>query len=145
MKRIQITDNFYLDEFIHPTHWNKYKSASIWFLDQRILTIAQTLRTDLGKPITINNWAHGGQYKLSGLRPLNTTIGAKMSQHKFGRAIDVKVKDLTPPEIVQFIKDNESKYMGIGLTTIEKTAFTPTWTHLDCRLTGKTDLFFVNG
>lgn len=145
--RIKITENFYLDEFIHPDIYRKYGKNSIWFLDAKIVYICQQLRTDLNVPITINNWAVGGNFKYSGLRPLDAKIGAKRSQHKFGRAADPKgFGGMSIEEVFNYIMDNENKsrYMDLGLTTIENIKHTPTWLHLDTRLTNLEDILIVN-
>ena len=142
--RYQITENFNLDEFIHPDYMRKFGKNALWFIDHRIVTIAQELRTDLGVPITINNYETGGQYKSSGLRVQSAKIGAKYSQHKYGRAIDCKFKGVTIQEAFDFLMHNQGKYFNLGLTTIENIEHTPTWLHLDCRLTGLTEYKIVN-
>jgi len=101
--RYQITENFHLDEFIHPDYMRKFGQNALWFIDHRIVTIAQELRTDLGVPITINNYETGGQYKSSGLRVQSAKIGAKYSQHKYGRAIDCKFKGISIQEVSDMI------------------------------------------
>ena len=142
--RYQITENFHLDEFIHPDYMRKFGQNALWFIDHRIVTIAQELRTDLGVPITINNYETGGQYKSSGLRVQSAKIGAKYSQHKYGRAIDCKFKGITIQEAFDFLMHNQVKYFNLVLTTIENIEHTPTWLHLDCRLTGLTEYKIVN-
>ena len=66
----------------------------LWSLmDDRILIDADDLREKYGK-ITINNWYWGGKFKYSGLRPFSCVEGAPFSQHKFGRALDMKFHDV---------------------------------------------------
>jgi len=142
--RYKITDNFYLDEFIHPDYMRKFGQNALWFIDHRIVTIAQELRNDLNVPIIINNYETGGGYKSSGLRTLGSKVGAKYSQHKYGRAIDCKFIGLEIREAYDFLLHNQDKYFNIGLTTIENIEHTPTWLHLDCRLTGLTQYKIVN-
>ena len=142
--RYQITENFNLDEFIHPDYMRKFGKNALWFIDHRIVTIAQELRHDLGVPITINNYETGGQYKSSGLRVQSAKIGAKYSQHKYGRAIDCKFKGISIQEAFDFLMHNQGKYFNLGLTTIENIEHTPTWLHLDCRLTGLEEFKIVN-
>lgn len=145
MKRIQVTPNFYLDEFIDPSTYAARGDKSIVLMDHRIIIFAQWLRETLGKPITINNWATGGQYRESGLRVFNTTTGAKWSQHKFGRAIDIKCAGATPKQVLSVIKEYENYLIQRQIcTTIENTSFTPTWLHCDCRFTGLDKILIVN-
>ena len=142
--RIKISDNFYLDEFVHPDVYNLYKESSIRFLDKRIIEVGQLLRTLVQKPIVINSWYNGGRYKSSGLRKLSSTVGASMSQHKFGRAIDVKVKGMTTKEVQEFILENEKEFMKAGLTRLESCKHTATWNHLDCATTNKDKIQVFN-
>ena len=143
MDRIKLSKNFYLDEFIDPTTYKTYGANSIWFIDQRIITIAQLLRDISGRPVTINNYIHGGTYKESGYRRPATNTGAYQSQHKFGRAIDPKVKGLVVPEVHNLIHAYWDRFKEAGLTTMEDLKLTPSWTHLDCRQTKSDELLIV--
>ena len=70
----------------------------------------------------------GGQYK-SGLRQPKLFYYKPYSCHTFGRAVDIKVKDIEASKIQSDILNvisDEVKVMG--LTAIEKD--TPTWTHI---------------
>ena len=140
---MKLTANFTLQEFIDPDTYKKYGTSSIWFIDPRIVNLAQFIRERLGKPCTINNWTSGGQYQLSGFRPPECTIGAKLSQHRFGRAIDLKVKDMTADEVREDIISNYDVYKKVGLTTIEDGAYAPTWCHIDIRDTKSDELKIV--
>lgn len=129
----QLTPHFRLEEFVPKEIFDTYAGNSIWFIDQRIVTICEWMRVKIGKAITINNWHTGGTYNLSGYRTPDSIIGARLSQHKRGAAADIKVAGLTPPEVAAFIKLNFAELNKMGLTTIEKD--TPSWTHFDCRWT----------
>jgi hypothetical protein len=136
MKRIKISENFFLDEFIDPATYAARGARSIELIDIRLVHAIQYMRDHLG-PLTVNNWATGGSRRLSGLRPHDTSIGAKWSQHKFGNALDVISGRLTPAEIHRFIRENEDLFLGKGwVTTLEDLRDTPTWTHMDNRFTG---------
>ena len=106
MRRIKVSDNFYLDEFVNPTTYNKFGYKSQRYIRPELIKIAQCLRSFTGLPCTINNWASGGAYKESGLRDFHTTTGASYSAHKFGAAIDIKIGDLTSVQMAQIIIDN---------------------------------------
>ena len=66
--------------------------------------MAQGIRDYFGKPVTINNWHNLGKYEQSGFRRNNTLVGSKYSQHKFGRAIDIKITGVNPVEVQTEIK-----------------------------------------
>ena len=144
MNRLQISTNFWLDEFICPEIYGKFGHASRWFLHYPIVEVCQYIRTTTGKPVTINNWYTGGSYEYSGLRPLTGDVGAEHSLHRYGRAADIKIKGMQPVEVKAFIKEHWPQLQQLGLTTIENITHTPTWTHLDCRNTGSSKLLIVN-
>lgn len=133
--------HFDLREFVCPAIYSRLGEKSIWLIDQKIIDLANFTRDFFQKPVIINNWHSGGQYKESGLREMMTTTGAAFSQHKFGRAIDIKIPGLTAEFIRGEIMANEYKFIAKGLTTIE--ADTPTWVHLDTRNTGLKDILIV--
>lgn len=135
---MKLSKNFHLVEFICPAIYNGWGDRSFIFIDPDLIRIAQELRDYFGKPVTINNWADGGQYAESGLREFNTGTGSKMSQHKFGRAIDCKIEGVHPEEARQHILANQDKWIGLGLTAIERD--TPSWIHLDTRFTMSNDI-----
>lgn len=143
---MKISTNFYLKEFIDPDTYKKFGDSSIWFIDLRIVQLAQFIRDRFNKPVTINNWTSEGQYKLSGFRPPQSTIGAKLSQHRFGRAIDVKILSLPnkgADEIRKDMIDSFDLYRKFGLTTIEDKEYAPTWCHCDIRWTNSDELLIV--
>jgi hypothetical protein len=129
-----LTKNFIIQEFVTPEIYKRFGENSIWFVDKRIINVAQYLRETLNVPATINNWHTGGQYKESCLRDFQTSTGAKFSQHKYGRAADIKFSGVKPEEVRDYIRKNFAVLLAMGLTTIEKD--TPTWVHIDCRNTG---------
>ena len=142
-----ISANFKIQEFVPKEIYDVYGDRSIMFIDKRIIDIVQALRDISGRPIVINNWhtsSPGNKYNESGYRKPDTKTGAKYSQHKFGRAADVKVSGMNPKDVVNLILKNEMYFVNLGLTTIENVEHTPTWVHLDCRWTGLDKINFVN-
>jgi len=140
---MKVSKNFSLDEFLPPELYEMSPKAGIWFLDPRIISIAQFIRDRFGKAVTINNYLNGGHYINSGFRDPLCEVGAMFSQHKFGRAFDGKIEDVDPEEVRKDIIANWDLYRTHGLTTIE--AGTPTWLHVDCRYTGLDSLLIVKG
>ena len=145
---MKLTDNFYLREFIDPDTYKMYGNASIWFLDRKIIEIAQKLRERLNVVLYINTWfITGGSFSLSGFRPPDSQVGATLSQHKFGRAIDIKTHDDKfngASMLRKEIKDNyTSIYKALGVTTIEHQDYAPSWCHLDTRYTGEDKLLII--
>ncbi len=145
MKRVKVTEDFYLDEFVTPEIYARFGEKSILWVRPEIFNIAQVLHNRFGKVI-INNWADNGQrtakdflqlplnvqkryFRESGLRTPDTHTGAKYSLHKFGCAADFKFTDAEPEEVRIHILTNQRSYMNLGMRRIE--ADTPTWLHAD--------------
>ncbi len=121
---------FKAHELVDPATYKKYgEKKSFRYIDKHIISVLQFLRDYYKKPITINNYMFGGQYKESGLRQPKLFYYKPYSCHTFGRAVDIKVKDIEASKIQSDILNvisDEVKVMG--LTAIEKD--TPTWTHI---------------
>lgn len=131
---MKLNDYFDLREFVSHAQWQAYGEGVIKFIDPRIVDGMTFLRQWFDAPIIINNWHTGGRFQERGLRALNTTTGARMSQHKFGRAVDFNVQGLTAHDVYVRIIDGWDKVrLFTEFTTIEDVADTPTWTHIDCR------------
>ncbi len=145
MKRIKVTEDFYLDEFVAPEIYARFGAKSILWLRPEIFNIAQVLRNRFGRVI-VNNWANNGQigandflqlplniqknyFRESGLRIPDTHTGAKYSLHKFGCAADLKFTDTKPEEVRKHILTNQRSYMNLGLRRME--AGTSSWLHVD--------------
>lgn len=139
---MKISEHFDIREFVDPETYAIRGDKSQELVDIRIVRCAELLRELTGKPVIINTWHVGKQYKESGLRLPTTSTGAKFSQHKFGRAIDVKVSGINAEEVRNIIRTNWKEFKEAGLTTIEKD--TPTWVHMDCRFTGLDSLYEVS-
>jgi hypothetical protein len=126
MSRIKVARNFFADEFI-------YEGGDFNLMDSKIVLVAQWIREQLGRPVTINNYATGGHYKESGLRDINSPTGAKKSAHKEGKAIDIKVDGMTAKEVWDWCMDRQMELYAMGIREIEHHEDTPTWTHLSTR------------
>lgn len=142
--RVQVTENFYLDEFIHPVIYAARGAKSIQLIDHRMILLAQFIRDNMG-PIFINTWATGGDRKNSGLRYWKEPLGATWSQHYFGNAFDCVSPQYKPKDIHEFLLANQDQLIERGwLTTLEALKDTPTWTHVDNRYTGLSKIQIVN-
>ena len=144
MKRVQISDNFYLDEFIPPDIYSERGEKAIALIDHRIVLAAQFLRETIGKPMIINNWWRGGKFTKRGLRRWNETTGARWSQHKYGRGFDFHISGMTPSQIHSIILQNEEMLINHQLITVlEDLRDTTTWVHCDCRFTNSEKIVIV--
>lgn len=139
-----LSTHFRVEEFVPSELFERFGESSLWFIDKRIVDIAEVIRQRFNKPVIINNWHSGGSFNNRGFRMPNCAIGGFLSQHKRGCAIDVNVEGVTPNEVYKDIVDNFSLYSKVGLTTVENMEFTPGWTHCDCRMTKNDKLLIVN-
>lgn len=134
---------FVLQEFINPNDFEAHKENSIDLIDPKIVQIANFLREDIGKPVTINNWHTGGSYKESGLREKNTKTGALKSAHKDGKAIDPKVVGMLGNDWYEYVKKNAKKLYQLGLRRIEDRKIATTWCHMDTKEHGEPNVIQI--
>ena len=140
---------FDVREFVDERTWGIRGVKAAELIDTKIVAICDLIREKTGLPVTVNNWhfAKPGAtvYKASGYRAIWEKVGGQLSQHRCGRAADVKVKGLIPLRVFQIIQANKAEFEAAGLTTMEDLRFTPSWTHLDCRprLEGNTGILIV--
>lgn len=152
MERIQVSENFYLDEFIDPhTYFNDTDNGRSR-LDIRLIPIAQRLRTLYGEPIFINNWWEifkkyemtrskiqiiaiienmnkDGEINIwSGIRTNRCSIGASKSAHKLGKAIDPKGDE---KKMYDIVKENAKEFHAMGVRRLEDISITNGWLHID--------------
>ncbi len=125
-------EHFKIYELVPPQVY-KDRGQKAWELfDPKLLTAIDMLRETFGSA-TVNDWKWGGNFKWSGLRTNQCRIGAKYSQHRFGRAADMKFKNITPAEIRKAIRSDLIGFKEMGVTCIENK--TKTWLHVDVRNT----------
>lgn len=142
MKRIRLSPHFYIDELVPKEIFMQYYEKSLMFIDPKLIQMIEGIRTYFNVPIIINNWYTGGERNESGFRLPDTTTGAILSQHKFGRAADLVFPKGTDYEKIRnTIRKNYDTFKQMGITTIEKD--TPSWLHIDCRYTEMERLYEV--
>jgi hypothetical protein len=134
---------FALNEVVYPGAIQARGEKAWELMDDRILRGADWLREKFG-PCVINGKFGGKGFTESGLRDPFTNTGAKFSQHKFGRALDLKFLKVTCTEVYDYIIRNPTEARANGITTVEDIRDTKgQWLHVDCRLLPET--FPING
>lgn len=157
-KRVKVSKNFYLDEFIDPFTYINERDRGLGKIDYRIVILAQRLRDYWEKPLAINTWwdyfisnecstsyhtiiknieksndliVNGKLQSIrrwSGYRPPHCRIGSKRSAHKVGKAIDPK----GPGKLLfRIVRDHPKEFYDLGLRRLEDRFLTPTWLHMD--------------
>ena len=144
MTRVKISDNFYLDEFIHPEIYHRFGANSKLYLSSDLVDLVQAIRSKYGKPININTWATGGARKNSGLRDYKNPLGGRLnrSRHYYGLCVDMVCSDIKG--LQNHIDENKEYYHKLGLRVIENFNHTPTWCHVSVEWTGLDVVKFIN-
>jgi hypothetical protein len=130
-KMARYLPHFIIEELVDKQTFEQFGENAWWFLDEKALATLVAMREAFG-PLTVNNWHLGGNYQYSGFRHPQCTIGAQLSQHRFGRGFDPKSKHFTPEQMQSFILANPKRFPYI--TTMENAKHTKTWLHFDTRL-----------
>jgi uncharacterized protein YcbK (DUF882 family) len=118
--RIQITKNFYLDEFMCRDQSDV--NLEVFNNILKLSIELQKLRDHFGKSIIINSAYRSPDY--------NTKIGgAKNSQHKLGKACDFNVKGLS----TEFVQETLENLMQDGTIINGGLGEYNTFTHYDIR------------
>ena len=127
---------FGIKELVPKDFHNKYasmgKGSQFLFqvvFDERLLRLIDKVREQFG-PMTICDWSWGGASQYRGFRPPDCSVGATLSQHRFGRAVDMIPKDVMPGEMRTYIIDNQnsSNWKVVGGLEMDIT-----WFHIDVR------------
>ncbi|WP_300733777.1 D-Ala-D-Ala carboxypeptidase family metallohydrolase [Pseudomonas sp.] len=87
-------------------------------IDEQIVEVAQDIRDHFDSPAAINSACRCEAHN-------KRVGGAKGSKHLEGIAIDIRVKDVTPREVYDYINGKYPKTFGIGLYK--------TFVHVDTR------------
>ena len=128
---IYIPKHFKIYELIPREEYCKYikrKGDKLWLMfDRNLLITIDVLREKFGT-LVINDWYWGGENQYRGWRPMNILLGAELSQHKFGRAVDFTPQKVTVNEVREYIRANQDLYPLISAMEDEVN-----WCHVDTR------------
>lgn len=82
-----------------PRRVHEARGEKAWKLfDDRALITLDCLHEKYGT-MYINNWLWGGNNQWSGLRTADSPYGTEYSDHRFGRAFDVKFQAVTAEQV----------------------------------------------
>ena len=127
---------FRIEEFLPRDFYDKYKGKGerLWLIfDDRALWTIEALRKRYGK-IILNDWLwrkndpRANHYR--GFRTFDCKVGASLSQHKFGRALDSFPLEAGVEKIRKDIIDNPDEDEFKFITCIEMDV---SWLHFDVR------------
>lgn len=143
---MQVRENFDIREFVPPYLWELHEDGVLdarWYVQPTVLDIAQAVRDRYAAPVEVNTWLWGGDLLERGYRFPGSDTGATYSQHKLGNAVDFEVDGMSPQEVRADIKQNEQRFLRMGLTTIESGEYATGWVHVDCRPTEQDGILIV--
>lgn len=90
------------------------------FIDLELVTVLQKIRTHFGKAVTITS-----AYRTP---PHNKSCGGTMySQHLYGKAADIKIRNISPKKVAEYAEELLRGRGGIGIYD--------TFVHIDVRTT----------
>lgn len=101
---------------------------ALLLMDERILIALDAVRKLIGFPVIVNNWHSGGSFTQRGFR--TEVIGAKYSQHRYGRAVDFDVQGMTAEQVRNAIAG--AWKTSTPLQNIRRMEADVSWVHIDC-------------
>lgn len=131
--------HFKIQELVPPEVYQERGEQSLALLDPRILYTLDGIREHLGIPLNVNTWFWNGGIKYRGFRPADCPVGAKYSQHKFGRAIDFVSSQMSAHKMRQEILAAKSIFPFIVF--MEDNVG---WVHIDVRNDPVTGIYLFN-
>jgi hypothetical protein len=124
-------------EFVPEKVYKVRGDKSIQLMDDRILITSDQLRAQFGRAV-INTWFFwhkdspawigDSSRNWSGLRVKGSPYGGAFSQHRFGRAVDMLFRDVTPEEARKFILAHPDLFPYVNSLELGVS-----WLHVDCR------------
>ena len=135
--------HFKLHELVCDHIYKKYGEQAWQFIDPRLIITIDTIREQIGKPITINNYKWGGNDTQSGVRcNMCNLVKSKtdkgivyMSGHQEGQAVDFSVEGMSAEAVRNWLATELLPY-PIRLEA------DVSWVHLDVRDAGQKIYFF---
>ncbi len=131
-----ICRHFNIKELVSQAVYADRGEKAWQLLDERALKTIDKLRDVFGS-VTINDWQWGGENEYRGLRESSCTIGAKYSQHRFGRAFDCHFRNVSADSVREYILQHPLEFPFI--CSLEMNV---TWLHFDVRNYGPEVLKF---
>lgn len=123
--------------YYKPIHFQAYElvdkelyellgNNALRLYNQDLLKDLDSLRENLNRKITVNDWYWGGIWSQRGIRTIKSKTGESTSQHMQMNAIDFVVEGMTAKQVRKHIRDNRELYPAI--TRLEGKV---SWVHID--------------
>lgn len=158
-KRLKVSENFYLDEFVDPHTYFNNEDHGMSLIDCRLFKMAQLIRDKHGKAVYINNWwkyyefykyecdidqiiedieSEKGLNKWSGIRTERCKEGTILSAHRtWKKGLNkqpygqaIDIKSNTI-SFYNIVIENIKDFYALGLRRLEDPDITGGWLHMD--------------
>jgi hypothetical protein len=80
--------HFKVEELVPSAVYAARGDSALELIDPCLCYTMDCIREMLDIPLTINDWVWGGKAQYRGFRPQGCDVGAALSMHRLGRAID---------------------------------------------------------
>lgn len=121
---------FQIFELVPESLHKRFDEDRLWrIFDNRMLLTIDRVRIRYNRKAYINDWYWRGIYEHRGFRRFGCPIGAKLSDHKFGRAFDMTFEGLSSEEIRVDIRGNPNIKAFEYITIVENNV---SWLHISC-------------
>lgn len=132
--------NFYKPDYFNITEFvpkEVYESKTVnpfWLISPYLLWTADQIRIRYRKPVYINTWAFGDKnnFNYRGYRQPGCAVGALLSMHRLGLAMDFNVEEMTSIEVQNDLIKHPFIEPFQYITCVEKEAGVEK-THIDLR------------
>ena len=127
--------HFIVEEFVSEPLYKLIATKGLWLMDLRIVWTADAIwehyKDVLGKnpSVYINGWKWGHNTNFRGFREYDCGIGALMSMHKEGKAIDFDIAGVPAEDVRREILDNQGAEWAQFISRMENDT---SWVHIDC-------------
>ncbi len=128
MRQFYKCEHFKIQELVDKPTYEKYGESAWMFFNPVALKTLDGIRDYFNKPITVNNWASGGNMDSRGLRSPNDNTGSKWGFHPKGNAFDFSVQGMTADEVREIIIEHQNEEPFCDITRME---INITWVHID--------------
>jgi len=127
--------HFKIHELVPPVIYQQRGEKAWELIDVNLIKLIDALREEFGQA-TINDYLYGGSRMWSGLRTADSPDYSVTSQHSFGRAVDMKFKNVSAEAVRQAMLKDPSKWVAIyPYISLEhlKDGKPISWLHIDVR------------
>jgi hypothetical protein len=111
--------------------------------DQRLLFTLDCLREQFGLAI-VNNWMNGGVWEYRGWRPPEYKLCAPLSQHYFGRAVDMNFREHSASSVRNWLQVNYKTELESKRYIIRRIERDTSWLHIDVGNSVSADIEYFN-